>query len=164
MIAFGEAKDDEAAAIARMRTAVAQELTRLHGKGHWSHEVSEKGVRRAIATSRVVVARDAGVVVGSLHLHTKKPWAIDRAYFTSVARPLYLTDMAVAPERQRRGLGRLLMAEAVTVARAWPVDAIRLDAYDGPAGAGPFYAKCGLREVGHVVYRGVPLVYFEQLL
>jgi hypothetical protein len=56
------------------------------------------------------------------------------------------------------------MAEAVTVARAWPVDAIRLDAYDGPAGAGPFYAKCGLREVGHVVYRGVPLVYFEQLL
>jgi hypothetical protein len=41
---------------------------------------------------------------------------------------------------------------------------IRLDAYDGPAGAGGFYAKRGFREVGRVVYRGTPLVYFERIL
>ena len=48
--------------------------------------------------------------------------------------------------------------------KAWPADAIRLDAYDAPAGAGDFYAKCGFREVGRATYRGVPLVYFELLL
>jgi hypothetical protein len=46
----------------------------------------------------------------------------------------------------------------------WPVDAIRLDAYDGPSGAGSFYKKCGIEKLGHVVYRGVPLVYYEFVL
>jgi len=41
------------------------------------------------------------------------------------------------------------------------VDAIRVDAYDGPSGGGPFYVKCGFTEVGRTVYRGVPLVYYE---
>ena len=39
-----------------------------------------------------------------------------------------------------------------------------LDAYDGAAGAGRFYAKCGFLEVGRKTYRGVPLVYFELML
>jgi len=49
-------------------------------------------------------------------------------------------------------------------ARGWPVNAIRLDAYDGASGGGPFYEKCGFAEVGRAVYRGVPLIYFELLL
>ncbi len=48
--------------------------------------------------------------------------------------------------------------------RAWPADAIRLDAFDSPAGAGAFYAKCGFREVVHVAYRKDPLIYFEMLV
>jgi hypothetical protein len=56
------------------------------------------------------------------------------------------------------------MASVPALARAWPADAIRLDAYDGPAGAGPFYVKCGYRPTGRVTYRGTALVYFEQLL
>jgi hypothetical protein len=50
------------------------------------------------------------------------------------------------------------------VARTRTVDAIRLDAYDAEAGAGPFYARCGFREVGRVLYRSTPLVYYERLL
>jgi len=72
--------------------------------------------------------------------------------------------MAVHPSVQRQGLGRRLLKEAEAVARAWPSDAIRLDAYDGGPGAGAFYAKCGFREAGRVTYRGVPLVYFELLV
>jgi GNAT superfamily N-acetyltransferase len=61
-------------------------------------------------------------------------------------------------------VGRLLLVEAEQVARAWPADAIRLDAYDGAVGAGGFYAKHGFKEVGRVVYRGTRLIYFELLL
>ncbi len=154
----------DAAAIAALRTAVAEHLTALHGRGHWSSVVTERGVLRAIATSRVLVAREGASVVAALRLATKKPWAIDRAYFTRVRRALYLVDMAVEPRRQGQGLGRQLLEAAVAVARSWPAEAICLDAYDGPAGAGAFYARCGFREVGRVVYRGVPLVYFERRL
>jgi hypothetical protein len=36
-------------------------------------------------------------------------------------------------------VGRELIAAAVGVARGWPSQAIRLDAYESAAGAAPFY-------------------------
>jgi GNAT superfamily N-acetyltransferase len=110
------------------------------------------------------VGRIGKRIVTVLRLATKKPWAIDVAYFTPVKRPLYLTGMAVSVAHQGQGLGRLALADACAVARAWPADAIRLDAYDAEAGAGRFYTKCGCTERGHVVYKGTPLVYYELLL
>jgi GNAT superfamily N-acetyltransferase len=161
---FATAVDADAAEIAALRTAVAQRLTEDFGRGHWSGVVTEKSVLHALKTSRVLVARHGPDIVGTLRLATKKPWAIDVAYFTRVERPLYLTDMAVHSRLQRQGIGRRLLDEAASVARGWPGDAIRLDSYDAAAGAGPFYAKCGLSEVGRVTYRGTPLIYFEWVL
>ena len=116
---------------------------------------------RAIQTSRVLVARKGRSIVGTLRLATKKPWAIDASMFVPVRRPLYLLDMAVAPEAQGQGFGQHLVEEAKVTARSSLAGAIWLDAYDAPAGAGPFYVKCGFREVGRAVYRGVPLIYYE---
>jgi len=163
-ISVTRASEEDAPAIAVLRTLVAEHLTREHGKGHWSSCVTEKSVLRAIRTSRVLVARNRRDIVGTMRLETKKPWAIDLAYFTSVGQPLYLHDMAVVPNLQRQGIGRKLVEEAKAVARAWPTEAIRLDAYDSDAGAGPFYSKCGFLEVGRKNYRGVPLVYYELIL
>ena len=157
------AGQSDAAEIAALRTAVADDLTVRYGKGHWSFDVTEAGVARGIRTSRVLVAKARGRIAGTLRLATKKPWAIDPKYFADVSRPLYLLDMAVDPAQQRQGIGRTLLQHASELAREWPASAIRLDAYDHAAGAGDFYLKCGYREVGRVVYRGVRLVYFEHL-
>ena len=159
------AGENDAAELAQLRTAVAEHLTRQFGHGHWSAIVTERGELRSIETSRILIARDDdGIMVATLRLATKKPWAIDKTYFTNVRRPLYLTDMAVAPSVQRIGIGARLLEEAKLVARAWPADAIRLDAYNNAAGAAPFYVKSGFREVGRVTYRGVPLIYLEYVL
>ena len=72
--------------------------------------------------------------------------------------------MAILPEKQRQGVGRRCLEEVHKIARAWPADAIRLDAYDAAAGAGPFYARCGYIEKGHRSYRRAPLIYYEFLL
>jgi ribosomal protein S18 acetylase RimI-like enzyme len=161
-IALATAAD--APALAALHTAVAERLTRDFGRGHWSSAATEKGVLRDLEHSRVLVARDGEELVGTLSLVTKKPWAIDLAYFTAVRRALYLLNMAVHPACQRTGVGRVLVEEAKAVSRNWPADSIRLDAYDTEAGAGGFYAKCGFEERGRVVYRNVPLIYFEALL
>jgi GNAT superfamily N-acetyltransferase len=163
-LSFAFGVDADAPALAVLRTAVAERLTRDFGAGHWSSPVTERGVLQSLRGARVIVARRGGEVVATLRLVTKKPWAIDPAYFTPVPKALYLTDMAVDPRAQRTGVGRRLMEEARAVGRAWPANAIRLDAYDADAGAGGFYARCGFREVGRVVYRHTPLVYFESLL
>jgi GNAT superfamily N-acetyltransferase len=147
--------------IAALRTAVAEQLTREFGQGHWSSCPTERSVLNDLRTSHVYVAREDDRIMATLRLATRKPWAIDLSYFTECVRPLYLSDMAVAPEQQRRGIGRQCLTDVNRIAREWTADAIRLDAYDAPAGAGEFYAKCGFREVGRVTYRKTPLIYFE---
>jgi GNAT superfamily N-acetyltransferase len=163
-LSFSTAIDVDVADVAMLRAAVAADLTRRYGHGHWSLVGTENAVLRDVRAARVLIARDRGHAVGTVRLATKKPWAIDPAYFTERAVALYLTDMAVLPELQGRGIGRRCLDYARTVAKAWPADAIRLDAYDGPAGAGGFYSRCGFREVGRLVYRRTPLVYYELML
>ena len=158
------ATEADAEALAAMRTTVAHDLSQQFGHGHWSLVVTVKSVLRGLPHARVLVACEGEAIIGTLRLATKKPWAIDRAYFVAVPKPLYLTDMAVAPARQRQDVGSQLIEVAKKMTRDWPAHAIRLDAYDGLAGAGPFYARCGFEEVGRVSYRSVPLVYYEWLV
>lgn len=159
-----DATESDANGISALRTAAAEDLTQRYGRGHWSSETTESGVLRALKESRILVALLSNTVVGSFRLATKKPWAIDREMLTPVKRPLYLLDMAVAPAHQRHGIGRILLDEATRIGRDWPANSICLDAYDAPAGAGGFYAKCGYREIGRKTYHGAPLVYYELLL
>jgi GNAT superfamily N-acetyltransferase len=163
-VTLEEAALDDAAAIARLRNAVAERLTRDHGKGHWSFSSTESGVLSGMKRSRIYVAWHRGRIVATLTLQTKKPWAIDRSYFAAVKRPVYLLSMAVEVESQRKGIGRQCVEQACTIARRWPADAVVLDAYDTPAGAGEFYRKCGFEEIGRVIYRGTPLIYYQMLL
>jgi GNAT superfamily N-acetyltransferase len=151
----------DAAAIAAVRVAAADRLTRDFGDGHWSAHTNEASVLRDIKASRVLAIGIRDRIVGTLTLQTKKPWAIDVLYFTPCRKALYLINMAVAPDHQRLGVGRALLDEASRVARSFPADAIRLDAYQSAAGAGPVYRKCGYTHVGGATYRGVPLLYFE---
>lgn len=155
---------DDAGALAALHTAVAEHLTSQYGRGPWSAETSEKGVLYAMRTSHLLVACDHKEIVGTLRLATKKPWAIDTSYFAKCRRPLYLLAMAVLPPKQHHGIGRRCLEEANRIARAWPADAIRLDAYDADAGAGRIYARCGYTEVGRAKYRNTPLIYYQFLL
>ena len=163
-LTFRDATLKDVPALAALHNAASGALTARFGHGHWSSPVTERGMAASLRHSRVRVGRDGSRIVTSLRLAAKKPWAIDVAYFTPVTRPVYLTGMAVSVACQRQGLGRLALSDACAVARAWPADAIRLDAYDAPAGAGGFYAGCGFRERGRVDYKGTPLVYYELLM
>lgn len=163
-LAFRVADATDAGAIVGIRNAAADALTATHGIGHWSSQCSERGVIRAMQHGQVLLAHDGADPVGTLCLSRKKPWAIDRDLFQPARAPRYLVDMAVHPDRQRTGIGRACLLEAARLARKGGADAIWLDAYDAPAGAGEFYARAGFVEVGRRPYRGVPLVYFAIVL
>jgi GNAT superfamily N-acetyltransferase len=155
---------DDAESIASLRNAVADDLTSRHGCGWWSRQSTPRGVLFELRISKVYVVRARRKLIATFRLGTKKPWAIDPAYFTRVERPLYLHAVAVAPTHQGRGVGSQCLEAAEKIARGWPANAIRVDAFDHAAGAGEFYQKYGFREVGRVVYRSVPLIYFERVL
>ena len=131
---------------------------------HVTSGVTAKGVALHMRRGKVYVVRRRGKIIATLCLTSRKPWAIDTSYFAPVRAPLYLIAMAVVPECQRKGVGRKCLAAADELARDWPADAIRLDAYDRATGAGGFYHRCGYREVGRATYRKTPLIYYERLL
>jgi GNAT superfamily N-acetyltransferase len=162
-IIFTLATPADVPVVVALRTAASRELTAQHGRGHWSSEPTERGIVADLRQSKVFIAWRGTEAVGTFRLSTRKPWAIDRSYFTDCERPIYLTSMAVRPQLQHKGMGRRCVSEAMRIVRAWPADALRLDAYDAEAGAGGFYAKCGFREVGRTSYRSVPLIYYELL-
>ncbi|MDP3493365.1 MAG: GNAT family N-acetyltransferase [Hyphomonadaceae bacterium] len=163
-ITIREAVAAEALEIAAVRIAAAEDLTARFGKGFWSSNTTENGVLFAMKRGRVIVAVQNAAIVGTLTLSTFKPWAIDKSYFTKVKTPIYLTSMAISPKAQRLGVGRAMLAQADVLARKWPGQAIRLDAFDADAGAADFYVRCGYTERGRAVFRTAPLIYFERLL
>lgn len=163
-LSFRFATEVDIPALLNLRLAVDADQARRFGNNRWSTTITEKSVARGLKSSRVLVARRHGRIISMLRMEAKKPWAIDLKYFTPVAKAVYLHDVDVDPRVQGSGVGRQLIERAKAVARGWPVDAIRLDAYDGSSGGGTFYRQCGFTEVGRAVYRGVPLVYFEFVL
>src|SRR6185295_7069679 len=111
---------EQAPEISALRLAVAACLGEKFGAGPWSRTSTVKGVLYDLRHSVLYVAVRRGKIIATLALCTKKPWAIDRQFFTKCRRPLYLVSMAVAPELQGRGIGRLCLVEAEKIARAWP--------------------------------------------
>jgi GNAT superfamily N-acetyltransferase len=153
----------DARALAALRSTVARGMTERFGTGHWSARPGRTEVVRQLRASHVLVARRGAELIGTVRLVPALPWAIDSSAFTPVEKALYLLGLAVAPPRRGQGIGRQLVEAAKDAANSRGAQALWLDAYDHEAGAGPFYMKCGFRQVGRTAYRDVPLVYFEWL-
>ena len=160
-VSISAAKKADAAALAALRSAVAQDMTRQFGQGHWSACPSKAEVLRQLRASQVLVARQDAELIGTVRLVRAMPWAIDSSAFTPVRQALYVLGLAVAPQYRGQGIGHQLMEAAKDVARDSGAQALWLDAYEHAAGAGPFYLKCGFSRVGRTKYRELPLIYFE---
>ena len=163
-VRFDIATPDDIPGIISVRVNAAEARTERFGGGHWSGHATERGVAWDLKQGKVLVARRGASIVGTLKIGTRKPWAIDVSYFTMCKHPWYLTNMAVDPAHQGKGIGKRCVLEAVRLVKEWGGETVRLDAYDAVAGAGPFYEKCGFTEVGRVAYRLTPLIYYELLI
>jgi len=154
----------DARELVALGTAVAHDMTRQFGEGGWSNVPVKDDVVGQVSASRVLVARRDAELIGTVRLARAVPWAIDSSAFTPVEKALYVLGLAVAPAARGQGVGRQLMDAAKGAARAESAGALWLDAYEHVAGAGPFYMKCGFRQVGRTSYKQVPLVYYEWLV
>jgi len=147
-----------------LNTAVSERLRARFGEGYWVSKATEKGTLFTMRRASVYIARYRKKLIARVNLSARKPWAIDTKYFTLCKRPLYVVGISVDPSFQRSGVGRQCTDEAIKIAKKWPADAVRLDAWEAAVGAGEFYRKCGFREVGRATYRLAPLIYFEMML
>jgi GNAT superfamily N-acetyltransferase len=161
-LSFSAATPADAEELAALRNAVAADQFQRFGVK--SFNTTSRGILCDLRWGEILIARHKKQIVGSLVLVRKKPWAIDVSYFTPVEHPLYVRAMNTLPSFQRRGAGRRLLKAALAFAKRSGCDAVRLDAFDAPHGAGDFYLKCGFAGRGRTIYRNTPILYFEHLL
>lgn len=155
------ATDGDVRAIAALRSAVAEDMTRRHGQGPWSAFVGRSLVLRQLRATKMLVARRDEEIVGTVRLMQANQALYDHHAFTPAAIALYVIGLAVAPQARAQGVGRELMESAKAAARFWPAQALWLDTYEHEAGAGRFYEKCGFRLAGSGALNGSPLSYYE---
>jgi len=167
-LTFSAATPADAEELAAIRNAVAAD--QLQRFGLKSFNTTSRGILCDLRWGQILIARrknpkaKGDQIVSSLLLVRKKPWAIDVSYFTPVEHPLYVRAMNTLPSLQRRGAGRRLLKFALTFVKPGGCDALRLDAFDAPHGAGDFYLKCGWAPRGRALFRNIPHLYFEHLL
>jgi GNAT superfamily N-acetyltransferase len=161
-LTFSAATPADAEELAALRNAIAADF--LQRFGLKTFNTTSRGILCDLRWGQLLIARHKNQIVSSLLLVKKKPWAIDITYFTPVEHPLYVRAMNTHPSLQRRGAGSRLLKYALAFAKHSGSDALRLDAFDAPHGAGGFYLKCGFAHRGHATYRNAPILYFEYLL
>jgi GNAT superfamily N-acetyltransferase len=145
--------------------AAADDLTARFGQGHWSGARTMETLKAYAERGELYLIEANSTAAGTLRLTDRKIGFYHNAWFARPDDPAgYLLDMAVHPDHQRLGIGHRAMQMMERLAQQAGLQAVRLDAYQGPAGAGAFYRKCGYAMVHTGDMRGVGLEYFEKLL
>ena len=150
--------EGDARAILQLHEVISERHRRLDGARRW-RVPSLPRVVATIASPVTILAREGETVVGMFRLDPAKGFC-GIAPFTEVPRFVYLSELAIHPSHQRRGLGRACLAEAERWARDHDARAVRLDTNDDAVGARRFYVACHYREVLH--HRET--LYFERLI
>lgn len=165
MVRLRQAGLDDLEPVRHILAAAADDLTARFGQGHWSGVRAMETLQTHAVAGDLYVVEAASIAVGALRLTERKIGFYKQDWFARPEDPAgYLLDMAVHPAHQNRGVGRRAMQLAERVAQRAGLLAVRLDAYQGPAGAGDFYKKCGYTLVHSGEIRGIGLEYFEKLL
>jgi ribosomal protein S18 acetylase RimI-like enzyme len=127
----------------------------------------------ASSFSNSLVAEDGGTVLGGLHafpmdlllgelldplIPEERLYIFEPMELLHAAGSYYIEAMAVYPEYRRRGIGRQLMTEAESEARAKAFEVMSLHVFAENVGAVGLYESLGYRESGRQ-----PVVHHERL-
>jgi ribosomal protein S18 acetylase RimI-like enzyme len=115
------------------------------------HSVENLARQLAIPeTSFLVAEEEEAAIVGHAFVNAERPPV------------LFLTRLYVRPDRQRRGIGARLLAEAIE--RHQGCDRVRLEAKAGNQSALAFYRRQGFHSVGEKIVDGMPHFEMEKPL
>ena len=156
-------RDKEIQAIHDIRAECAADLLIRHGPGHWATTSSLAYVRSEASAKSLYAVKMGSQVIATFALARKPPLFFDLEDFAFPEDPAaYLSALAVLPDFQGQGIGTWCMQQMDAITLSWDGLALRFDAYDSPAGAGPFYERCGYQPCGKFSFNKVPLVLYEK--
>jgi GNAT superfamily N-acetyltransferase len=149
--------------IAAVRDDSSGDLQRRFGEGHWCGITNPDRLKREIKKGRqLYLVSSAGEPVATFAIAESGPKFLRPDWFTEPQSPaMYLTGLSVVCAGQGQGVGRWCMKFIRKNVASRGFKWLRFDAYDAPAGALDFYAKCGCAERQRFDFNGVALIAIE---
>jgi ribosomal protein S18 acetylase RimI-like enzyme len=126
----------DAEAVWRLHDAALDDAGVHGGRGPWEDDLRDIGATYVDAGGDFLVGLDDGELVGMAGL------------FRRSAGEGEIRRMRVHPDRQRQGLGRLMLETLEERARALGLQTIRLDTTEDQTAAQRLYETSGYREAG----------------
>lgn len=147
------AKKPEISAILKLTAACAQNMAD-QGIHQWNEDYpSREAFENDIDRGELYVLQEGQNIVGTIVIsnfmdpeYTAVPWT------TTDQNNLYIHRLAVHPEHQSKGYGKLLMDYAEEHARNQNSNAVRLDTFSKNGRNISFYKNRGYREVGSIFF------------
>jgi len=102
---------------------------------HWPEAEYTQAIENVAARRTVLVAEHEGQVIG---------FVVARV----IEHEWELENIAVIPERQRKGIGQALLRVLIDVARIHTADAIFLEVRESNSHARILYERCGFQQTG----------------
>ena len=127
----------------RLLNSCAEWLNK-QGKTHWTGHYTHDRVKAMISDCEVILALSNDEVIGAVSISTE-----DEAW-TDQTPALYVSSLAVTPERQGSGLGSRLLSMVEEQARKQGIRKVRLDAVKDFEILNEFYLTRGYNVVGDV--------------
>lgn len=137
-------------------TGITQLLNRCadhmhqHGMSHWLGVYDESSVRENTLTKQVYVLEKDAQILGCIAMGAKKAGYYDACWPTAPEADIYITQLAVSPEVQGSGYGKLLMEFCLNKIQD---ESVQLDAVDHYPALLKFYKNLGF----HIIATGIGL-------
>ncbi|WP_150452058.1 GNAT family N-acetyltransferase [Arenibacter lacus] len=147
------AKESDIPEILKLTAACAKALVEV-GIYQWNESYpSQEKFEKDISRGELYLLKTDQEIIGTIVISTfMDPEYYSVSWTTPNQHNYYIHRLAVHPQHQKKGYGKLLMEYAEEYARTNRAVSVRLDTFSKNEGNNTFYKNRGYQKVGHIFF------------
>ena len=157
---------DFAAICTLYQEAATRMVSSGFGQWEWPIYPSPELIQQDIDQGTLYLRKESGVVLGAVTINDYFDPMYQQVPWLFGVKPGTVHRLAIRPDAIQSGIGRLMMADAVTLLRADGYDSLRLDTCSDNVPANGLYQQMGMRHAGDIHLRDIDLPFhcYEMML
>ena len=162
---FKQADTQQADRLYEILRACGQDMKTRFELTHWDPLYPLEFFEKDVLAGKVYAVSENGELIATFTMSVEPlVYYFSQLWSDPSIVAMYVNHMAVLPEYQGKGVGRKCMERIEQDSLELGCGAVRLDAYEKNEHAVKFYDQLGYERREIIMYRGLPLLCFDNLL